>query len=162
MESSRNNFITKEGHQEEKAKHKRDSVIHFLSKKERAFDSQSFKHNEVTTQYIFDYCMSKKILGVDTETEGLDFLTKNITMFQIGDKDVQFVIDTRDIDIGFLRPVLESKDIVKLFHNVKIDYKFIKRQGIITANVFDTMIAERVLSTGKTLWPGYHGLGQVC
>ena len=137
--------------------------IHFLDNNNRAFESTLFQHNAITKQEILDYCLSKKVLSVDTETQGLDFLTKKIVMFQIGDKDRQFVIDTRDISIEFLRPVLESREIVKVFHNVKFDYKFIKQwYQIDVENIFDTMIAERILSTGKIIPPGYHSLEQVC
>ena len=48
-------------------------------------------------------------------------------MFQIGDKERQYVIDTRDVDITPLRHILESDKIVKVLHNAKFDYKFIKK-----------------------------------
>lgn len=137
--------------------------IHLLDNKQSIFENPLIKHNAISKQEILDYCLSKKVLGVDTETEGLDFLTKKIVMFQIGDADTQFVIDTRDISIEFLRPVLESKEIIKIFHNVKFDYKFIKQwYQIETESIFDTMIAERILSTGKNILPGFHSLEQVC
>ena len=46
-----------------------------------------------TIQECVDYCSSKAILGVDTETEGFDFTCKKMIMFQIGDMDEQYVID---------------------------------------------------------------------
>ena len=46
-----------------------------------------------TMEDVARYCSSKKYLGVDTETEGMDFLVKKMIMFQIGDKEHQFVID---------------------------------------------------------------------
>lgn len=109
--------------------------------------------NEVPTATIEEcvsYCKEKSVLGVDTETEGFDFTCKKLLMFQIGDKDRQYVIDARDTSLDPLRAILEDKDIVKIFHNSKFDYKFIKRwAGIEVENIYDTYLAERVLHCGK-------------
>ena len=78
-------------------------------------------------QDVVNYCKDKQILGVDTETEGFDFTCKKMIMFQIGDKDNQFIIDTRYIDIEPLKYILEDSNIIKIFHNAKFDYKFIKK-----------------------------------
>tara|TARA_Y100000361_G_scaffold27755_1_gene22764 strand:+ start:13672 stop:15420 length:1749 start_codon:yes stop_codon:yes gene_type:complete len=87
---------------------------------------------------------------VDTETEGFDFTCKKLIMFQIGDRERQYVIDTRDVDIEPLREVLESNKIVKVLHNAKFDYKFIKRwAGISMEEMYDTFLAERVINCGK-------------
>ena len=109
--------------------------------------------NDIQTATIQEckaYCESKTVLGVDTETEGFDFTCKKLIMFQIGDKDRQYVIDTRDIDIEPLREVLESNKIVKVLHNAKFDYKFIKRwAGISMEEMYDTFLAERIINCGK-------------
>ena len=101
------------------------------------------------------YCSSKQYLGVDTETEGMDFLVKKMIMFQIGDKEHQFVIDTRAVSIEPLRAVLENPNIIKILHNSKFDYKFIKRWGgVELEGIWDTMLAEQVIHCGKQN-PGY-------
>ena len=109
--------------------------------------------NDIPTATIQEckaYCESKAVLGVDTETEGFDFTCKKLIMFQIGDKERQYVIDTREVNIEPLRQVLESEKIVKVFHNAKFDYKFIKMwAGISVEKVYDTFLAERVLNCGK-------------
>ena len=109
--------------------------------------------NNITQSSIEDcveYCKDKKVLGVDTETEGFDFLTKQMIMFQIGDDKEQFVIDTRTVSIEPLRQILESNEITKVFHNAKFDYKFIKRwSNIEVENIFDTYLTEKVLHCGK-------------
>ena len=102
-----------------------------------------------TIEECFEYCSSKKILGVDTETEGFDFLTKKMIMLQIGDEDTQFVIDTRFVDVQILKPIFESDDIIKIFHNAKFDYKFLKHwAGFNTVNIYDTYLAEKVMYCG--------------
>ena len=112
-------------------------------------DRQFSKFSSATIEECVEYCASKRILGVDTETEGFSFITKKMIMFQIGDMDRQYVIDTRFQSIEPLRHVLESKDIVKVFHNAKFDYKFIRAVGICTENVWDTFLVEKVIHCGK-------------
>lgn len=81
-------------------------------------------------------------------------------MFQIGDEHQQFVIDTRFISIEPLRDILESKDIIKIFHNAKFDYKFIKRwANIDVSGVYDTYLVERIINCGKNI---RYGLGHLC
>ena len=109
---------------------------------------------------VVEYCKDKHILAVDTETEGLDFTCKKMIMFQIGDEDHQFVIDTRSVSIEPLREILESKTILKIFHNAKFDYKFIKKWADITCeNVYDTFLTEKVLNCGRDI---RYGLANLC
>ena len=110
---------------------------------------------------VVKYCKTKQVLGVDTETEGFDFTCKKMIMFQIGDEDNQFIIDTRFISIEPLKDILESKNITKIFHNAKFDYKFIKATSNIKLEcVYDTFLAERVINCGKTGMK--YGLKDVC
>tara|TARA_B100001094_G_C18196390_1_gene811657 strand:- start:1910 stop:3709 length:1800 start_codon:yes stop_codon:yes gene_type:complete len=97
-----------------------------------------------------NYLSDQTVLGVDTETSGKCFTSKKVVMFQIGTKDVQYVIDTRYIGIEPLIPILENPNIVKIFHNIKFDYKFLKAQwGTDIKNPYDTMLAEGVINCGK-------------
>ena len=113
-----------------------------------------------TIEDVVNYCYNKKVLGVDTETEGFDFTCKKMIMFQIGDEHQQFVIDTRFVSIEPLKNILESPAITKIFHNAKFDYKFIKRwAGIECDGVYDTFLVERILSCGRHI--GY-GLKDLC
>ena len=108
-----------------------------------------------------EYCATKKVLGVDTETEGFDFTSKKMIMFQIGDTEKQFVIDTRVVSIEPLRDILESREIVKIFHNAKFDYKFIKRWANIECEgIYDTFLTERILNCGRD--GVRYGLKDVC
>jgi len=114
-----------------------------------------------TIDDVVSYCIDKDVLGLDTETEGFDFTCKKMIMLQIGDKEKQFVIDTRNVEIEKLRPILESKKIIKILHNAKFDYKFIKNTSKIELEcVYDTFLAERVLNCGKD--GVRYGLKDVC
>ena len=105
----------------------------------------------VTIEEAVEYLSKQSVLGVDTETEGKDFLRKKVVMFQIGTKDVQYVIDTRYQGIEPLLPILNNEDIVKIFHNIKFDYKFLKSWwNADIKNPYDTMLAEGVINCGKS------------
>ena len=103
-----------------------------------------------TIEECVSYCKDKFVLGVDTETEGFDFTCKKMIMLQIGDKERQYVIDTRVIDVTPLKQILEDEKIIKIFHNAKFDYKFIKRwANIDVQGIYDTYLMERVINCGK-------------
>jgi site-specific DNA-cytosine methylase len=102
-------------------------MIYYLTKQL----STENNFSSITVEEIIDYIRTKKIIGVDTETSGLSFLDKRIIMLQFGDKDNQFVIDARYIDItvfkdiledGIERPILSEKLILS-FKSGKSDFK---------------------------------------
>ena len=131
-------------------------MIYFVS------NTKSLNSNfeSATIEDAVNYCKDKQVLGVDTETEGFDFTCKKMIMFQIGDADNQYIIDTRFVSIEPLRDILESHNITKIFHNAKFDYKFIKRwSNIACEGIYDTFLVELVISCGKSL--GY-GLKDLC
>lgn len=103
-----------------------------------------------TLDHCISYCSAKRVLAIDTETTGLDFIDDKILLFQIGDSDAQFVIDCTTISLTPLIPLLLDVNIQKVFHNVKFDYKFIRQAlDIQMENVYDTMLAEAILHCGK-------------
>jgi DNA polymerase-1 len=117
-----------------------------------ATTSQGYQYRKRGIDDVVKYCSDKQIIAVDTETNGLDFTSNEIIMLQIGDKDHQFVIDVRSTDISPLKYILEDREIVKVMHNVKFDYLFIKsRLSITMQNVYDTMLTEKVIHCGKNM-----------
>ena len=108
--------------------------------------------NHIDMEEVVSYCKDKSILSVDTETTGLDYTIDRVILFQIGDEEKQFLIETRGHDIQELKEILESKSITKIFHNAKFDVNFIRSSfNIVCENVYDTMLAEKVLTCGKEL-----------
>ena len=49
---------------------------------------------------------------------------------------------------GRLAEILTDPLIVKIFHNAKFDIDFLRENGYLVTNVYDTMIAEKVLTRG--------------
>ena len=99
--------------------------------------------------FIESQCRNAEIISIDTETTGLDYTGDSIIMLQIGTETDQFVIDTRNINIKPLYKILEQK--LKILHNAKFDYLFLKAHGIEIDNVYDTMLADRVINCGRKM-----------
>ena len=130
---------------------KYSDTIYVVGGKDNLFD---YPLNSCTMQDCVDYLRSIDLIGVDTETEGFDFTCKKLLMIQCGDKEKQFVIDyrvTSKEDIALLKSVLEDESKIKILHNAKFDYKFLKLYcNISLNNVYDTFLVEKILHCGKT------------
>lgn len=70
-------------------------------------------------------------------------------MLQLSDGDKVWVIDTRwnKTCYKLLKPYLETKLIIG--QNLKFDYKFLKFEGVVLNNIYDTFVAECILTNGK-------------
>jgi len=101
-----------------------------------------------TMEECVTYCTEQALLGLDTETTGLDVTDNKIIMVQIGTAAKQFVIDTRFVSIEPLRGILEGKRSLKILHNAKFDYQFFRNMGIVLERVWDTMLMDQVIHCG--------------
>lgn len=89
-----------------------------------------------------------KIVGFDTETEGLDPYTKRLKSVQLGNFDFQIVVDCFTVDIQKYKDYLES-DRLFIGWNLKFDLKFMFHHKIIMNRLYDGYLAE------KLMWLGY-------
>ena len=107
--------------------------------------------------YIQDHEIKK--LFMDTETTGLDALSDELCLIQIRAGEKVFIIDAGKIGTGKengfhysgLEMLLEDKETLKVFQNAVFDLKFLKRHlfpKIRFRNIFDTCLAEKVLTAG--------------
>ena len=102
------------------------------------------------------------LIAVDTETTGLDPHTDKLLLTQFSNGQKNVVIDCT-VDNAILRRDITSpvfrilQDIflgssLKMGHNIGFDFKIIKAAlGIEMVNLYDTMIAEKVLVAGKDI-----------
>jgi len=109
-----------------------------------------------TTQMdeALSYLKTLSVVGLDTETTGLDFLVDKVLLIQVGDQTNQYVFDVYQLgsDIYPLLEWLKSDEIVKILHNAKFDYSFIKTNfDIELKNIKCTMIANQLLTQGLKL-----------
>jgi len=121
-----------------------------------AFNPDKPKYLYVDTATKADEALSVlekyPVIGIDVESTGLDPYIDTLLLLQIGNETKSFIFDARELDlksIPRLKALLENKKKVKLLHNAKFDYKFIKLQaGARLNNVYDTMLAGAVLTAG--------------
>lgn len=88
-------------------------------------------------------------LGCDTETSGLSARHGRLFSVQFSDGEFNVLVPVSEgVPLGKLSSILEDASIVKIFHNAKFDLDFLGENGYSVAGVFDTMIAEKVLTRG--------------
>lgn len=88
-------------------------------------------------------------LGCDTETSGLSARHGRLFSVQFSDGEFNVLVPISEgVPLGSLEGILTNPAITKIFHNAKFDLDFLSESGYSVANVFDTMIAEKVLTRG--------------
>ncbi|HUR96605.1 MAG TPA: hypothetical protein VMZ26_00930 [Pyrinomonadaceae bacterium] len=88
-------------------------------------------------------------LGCDTETSSLNSKYGKLFSIQFSDGEFNVLVPLSEgVRLGKLAEILSDPSIIKIFHNAKFDLDFLNAAGIDVGNVFDTMIAERVLTRG--------------
>ncbi|GMR19195.1 MAG: bifunctional 3'-5' exonuclease/DNA polymerase [Patescibacteria group bacterium] len=91
------------------------------------------------------------LLSLDIEGTSLDPYDTKLLLFQVATPDYAYVFDARHLDLKPLAKIISDEKILKLVQNAKFDYGMLKAKvGIEIRNIFDTMLAERILTTGIT------------
>ena len=94
---------------------------------------------------------SAPIVSLDSEATSLDPHNAKLLLFQIATPGEAYLFDARHLDLFPFQPILGSEKILKLAQNAKFDYGMLKElAGVEIVNIFDTMLAERVLTCGLT------------
>ena len=97
----------------------------------------------------FEKLSAAEVLGCDTETSSLSARHGKIFSVQFSDGDFSVLVPTSEgVALGKLAQILENPRITKIFHNARFDLEFLRENGFFVQNVFDTMIAEKVLTKG--------------
>ncbi len=90
-----------------------------------------------------------RALGCDTETSGFNSKVGKLFSLQFSDGDLNVLVPLSEgVEIGRLAQLLSTNSIIKIFHNAKFDLEFLTAAGVRVNNLFDTMIAEKVLTRG--------------
>ena len=94
--------------------------------------------------------LSKAVaLGCDTETSGLSPKYGKLYSIQFSDGEFNVLVPLSEgIPMGPFADILADPAVTKIFHNAKFDLEFLKENGYRIENVYDTMIAEKVLTRG--------------
>lgn len=100
-------------------------------------------------QTAFEKLAAATVLGCDTETSSLSARHGKIFSVQFSDGDFSVLVPvSENVALGKLTEILDDANIVKIFHNARFDLEFLNENGYSVTNIFDTMIAEKVLTRG--------------
>ena len=90
------------------------------------------------------------LVGVDTETTGLDPLTDRLRLVQCAVLGGPVVaVDVWQVPVQLLEPIFTARHVLA-FHNAKFDLKMLAASGLAwpTARLFDTQVAAQLLGAG--------------
>ena len=82
-----------------------------------------------TVEEFRNHCyraLSEPVVYIDTETTGLDPHTLDLLLISLQYGDTNVVFDFTEIprsELRWIKPLLESRHIVKVIHNAIFDYK---------------------------------------
>jgi DNA polymerase-1 len=89
------------------------------------------------------------VLGCDTETSGFNSRQGKLFSIQFSDGKFNVLVPLSEgVGMGPFVEILSDPAITKIFHNAKFDLEFLTASGHRAENIFDTMIAEKVLTRG--------------
>ena len=99
----------------------------------------------------------ERIIAVDTESDSLYAYFEKVCLVQFSVPGADYLLDPLALtDLSALAPIFADPAVEKVFHAAEYDVMVLKRDhDFYFANLFDTMIASRVLG-----WPN-HGLGSI-
>lgn len=121
-------------------------MIYLVTAQTELFDNPVYKI--ISVKESLKLLDPLKIVGLDTETLGLNPHTGKLLCVQLGNRDFQVVIDCTTIDIRLYKEYLES-DRLFLFWNARFDLKWLFKYRIVPKKVWDGYLGE------KLLWLGY-------
>jgi len=93
------------------------------------------------------YTRTKGVIYLDTETTGVNYRQDRMVLLQMKLNDTKTIlIDLRSLPGKFLRETLAPFFVNHLFvgHNIKFDYSFLARRGLVMSQVWDTQVGEQV------------------
>ncbi|HJQ70601.1 MAG TPA: DNA polymerase [Blastocatellia bacterium] len=106
---------------------------------------------------------TQNVIGIDTETTGLDPFRSRVRLLQVATPERAFVIDLFLIDAlnhPQLRELLAAASPTKALHNAKFDVKMLLHHfGLELGGIFDTLLASQIIGAGRS--EGGHGLAAV-
>ncbi|MCI0665240.1 MAG: ribonuclease D, partial [Acidobacteria bacterium] len=106
---------------------------------------------------------AEPVIGLDTETTGLDPHTSKLRLIQLATPQTSYIIDFFRHSPARLKPILEviaAPHPIKIAHNAKFDAKYLlKYCGVRLNGIFDTYLASVLVSAGDE--NDRHGLDPV-
>ena len=90
-------------------------------------------------------------IGLDIETSSINPEDGNILLMQfLAGKEIGiYEYNDENPTILLIKEILENPWIVKIIHNAKFEYTWLKSIGITINNIYDSMVAEQILRKGE-------------
>jgi DNA polymerase-1 len=121
-------------------------MIYLVTENNQLFETEDYKIiNKKEAYEILDNFLE---IELDTETTGFDPHTCYLLTQQFGIPEHQFVIDNKTIDPLYFKEILSSKERLFILQNAKFDLRFFLKLGIDIKNVYDTFLAECLITAG--------------
>jgi DNA polymerase-1 len=114
-------------------------------------DTPDFEYITTSTRLeaVMPDLLSAEVIGLDTETTGLDTLKDRLRLIQIATPSQTVVIDADSVPLPLLSPLFDQPRQM-IGHNLKFDFQFLIAAGLPwpTGPVFDTMLSAQLLASG--------------
>jgi len=105
---------------------------------------------DIETHFGVDYELPYKGKSKKLNLSGMNPHEHSILLFQIGTKDVQYIIDCRTQSLEPVIRALENSNNTIVGHNLKFDLSWLNvKYNYVPNKLFDTMVVEKCLTQGK-------------
>lgn len=123
-----------------------------------SYGSTPFSHGMLWLQDL-------DVIGLDTETNVVEsFLNRQLKVISISDEEGQNIWVIQWEFLNSMEQKILCNELRKhlcIIQNVSFDYKMFAKYGVKLEKVWDTMLAEQVLSNGLSTEKGYTGLAGI-
>jgi len=126
-------------------------MIYLVSNQTELFDVSHF--SIISLEESIDILKNLNVIALDTETSGLDPHTKKLLLLQLGNEEIQVLFDIASFNYSIpnsLKFFLNTHKALYVIQNAKFDLKFLFKQDVILRSIYDTMLAETILTNGLT------------
>lgn len=131
-----------------------------------------FLQTDAQISVALEYFINAPIITIDTETNGLDPHTNRVLLIQMSIGNYTVIIDMttsnslaqRDMDSKVWRMMVAilTSSALKIGHNIGFDFKMLRAWfGCDMTNMYCTMLAERMLTSGKVVESKYPSLKSI-
>lgn len=119
-------------------------ILSFFEKKRDILLFESDHNRELITELL----KKESIIGLDTEFDWRNTYKPNLSMIQISLNKKIILLDCIKIkNLDFLKPLLEDKNRLNIFHSVRSDTTVLFSSiGIKISNVYDIQVAEQIIT----------------
>lgn len=125
-------------------------MIYVVSAQTEAFGGE---FPQLAIEEAIDMLKPLPEISNDTETSGLSCHSKKLLLLQLGNKDFQIDFDIASFGYQIPQPLkdfMNSYDGLWILQNAKFDLQFFYKQDVILKHIYDTMLAEYIITMGYT------------